>query len=909
MANVGDLTIRSNLYADGTLRGYGQITTTNTPTPSILVMNGKVVADGFGRELDLDLTHFSIIHNNIDNVESHQDAKNGWFAVHRGRLRLPTVTIPRNGVLWGMRTFHWGESAWVGALTESSSHTNERAYGANSPADETRTIDLINSVQVTFPSPPDDGRLYGDGRMTIELLAKDRSEITSGPALAGASIGYWRVLFEDFDDFPDSTRPVTLKFRYDHTNLSRAEEQLLQVRCYSGSGEWTKVTQDTPSPVDVIDHVIWASVPLVPGTWQYFVVVVPPEALAGKYWVWKQENGTHGWTEEDLANAPERYWDRIGFLPEEHWFADSLLYPAYINNGGTATIGTTDATSYMAADTLHLGKSPGGLPATECSGSVQMSDGELMLNHLRVAAAAGSTGTFTLTGGTLDVPDVMVGEGGEGQLLLGDALGDAGLLTGVRSLAVWCQHGSPCPGELKGFGVVEAAGGAILANSGKVIATGYGDPARVLDLSGFATIENPVPNPATGANGWYAEQQGKLVLPRVHVAASDTVPYNWGEEVYSPTHLDIDLVNSLQIAPVGTRTTGDLNIALLAPDRSTAPVSSSPAAPRLAAYPALGIWEFQPPIPITSADVTIRYDHTVVGLDESLLALGTWVDGKWRIVDWAPANVDPTKHLFTKSGVSFPSNKAFCLTLVQRLVGDIDLSGTIDVVDLLILADSYDASSGDPRYDRSCDLNSDGVVDADDEAILTLHWGESFTLPMMQSQMTAMPQSPVRQMAAATPSPTASGIATLQAAPQVEEQAPRFAGPFNQAMLAGAWVSDDGGEMLIIDDSGNVTSIWEAPDGPGYEIPCDGLPHVDMPEDRVAIDPHQYVLGQDGQVTVTPFVYTLIPEDTSIPPASETISGQGWLLDETHMTINVTCGTGEAASAVAVTYTKRAVAP
>jgi hypothetical protein len=54
---------------------------------------------------------------------------------------------------------------------------------------------------------------------------------------------------------------------------------------------------------------------------------------------------------------------------------------------------------------------------------------------------------------------------------------------------------------------------------------------------------------------------------------------------------------------------------------------------------------------------------------------------------------------------------------------DIDRSGVVDAADLAILARSFGAFAGEPRYRIDADLNGDGVVDGVDLAILAAHFG------------------------------------------------------------------------------------------------------------------------------------------------------------------------------------------
>jgi hypothetical protein len=63
------------------------------------------------------------------------------------------------------------------------------------------------------------------------------------------------------------------------------------------------------------------------------------------------------------------------------------------------------------------------------------------------------------------------------------------------------------------------------------------------------------------------------------------------------------------------------------------------------------------------------------------------------------------------------------LVLVDRVPGDVDLDGHVDVVDLLWLVDAFGSLSGDPNFDPRCDFNSDGSVDVVDLLYMVENFG------------------------------------------------------------------------------------------------------------------------------------------------------------------------------------------
>jgi hypothetical protein len=58
-----------------------------------------------------------------------------------------------------------------------------------------------------------------------------------------------------------------------------------------------------------------------------------------------------------------------------------------------------------------------------------------------------------------------------------------------------------------------------------------------------------------------------------------------------------------------------------------------------------------------------------------------------------------------------------------RVAGDVDGDGHVDVTDLLYVAASWGARSGDPGFDPRCDFNDDDAVDVSDLLILARFWG------------------------------------------------------------------------------------------------------------------------------------------------------------------------------------------
>lgn len=57
--------------------------------------------------------------------------------------------------------------------------------------------------------------------------------------------------------------------------------------------------------------------------------------------------------------------------------------------------------------------------------------------------------------------------------------------------------------------------------------------------------------------------------------------------------------------------------------------------------------------------------------------------------------------------------------------GDVNLDGTVDIFDIVIVAVVFGSTRGDPNWDPNADINCDGVVDIFDIVPVALHFGET----------------------------------------------------------------------------------------------------------------------------------------------------------------------------------------
>lgn len=62
------------------------------------------------------------------------------------------------------------------------------------------------------------------------------------------------------------------------------------------------------------------------------------------------------------------------------------------------------------------------------------------------------------------------------------------------------------------------------------------------------------------------------------------------------------------------------------------------------------------------------------------------------------------------------------LDFVERIAGDIDGNGQVNVFDIMVLADSWNTTGEDANFDAKCDLDSDGAVNIFDVFIVAENW-------------------------------------------------------------------------------------------------------------------------------------------------------------------------------------------
>lgn len=205
-------------------------------------------------------------------------------------------------------------------------------------------------------------------------------------------------------------------------------------------------------------------------------------------------------------------------------------------------------------------------------------------------------------------------------------------------------------GELRGWGVIDlsnGAGGGQITQNGRVVADGFGTAAAPLDLSSFNTVANNAENGVGQDNGWFAVDQGKLILPDLAITTANAGNFTWGDSINDDTP---DMINSIYFhfedgVDGGASNAGALSISLLATDHpNVEPLLDTP----------LAVWEIQPDenLAFATVDLAIRYDDLLAGLEglvEADLKLLHFVGGEWIDVT---DSVDDTNKIISAVGLT-----------------------------------------------------------------------------------------------------------------------------------------------------------------------------------------------------------------------------------------------------------------
>jgi hypothetical protein len=181
----------------GKLQGWGTLSGT-----AYGIMNGKVIADGYGTDQTLNLTG-RVLTNSLPNTTDK-----GWYARNHGKLLLAPVAVT------AATTYNVGQNP------------NDAA------------INLVNSAQLVFTG------LAGGGSLTGAVLAVDRPEAS----VAESKVGAW-----EFGLTSATFASCTLTIRYDATVLPGRDAEFSLLH-WTGSA-WVGV----PATIDSANHLVTAS--------------------------------------------------------------------------------------------------------------------------------------------------------------------------------------------------------------------------------------------------------------------------------------------------------------------------------------------------------------------------------------------------------------------------------------------------------------------------------------------------------------------------------------------------------------------------------------------------------------------------------------------------------------------------
>ena len=226
----------------GIVRGYGKIAfsdprkyvteafnTNGVASPSGVCHYGQIIADGEGVMRDLDFSRFGSLH--YATTDANPSGTNGWFAVNKGRLKLPRCLPNRSGYKCVGDCFNYDVDLGGG---------NRR---------------LANIFSYEFTGATLNHFVFS------ELYATDRDDIPAGLGGLGADkiIAVWRIgYFSDGPEVDDPTHPSSftsakLKFKYSPDGLDGLNFVHVYRHDGTANGKWTRcgklIAPSTTMPV------------------------------------------------------------------------------------------------------------------------------------------------------------------------------------------------------------------------------------------------------------------------------------------------------------------------------------------------------------------------------------------------------------------------------------------------------------------------------------------------------------------------------------------------------------------------------------------------------------------------------------------------------------------------------------
>jgi len=145
---------------------------------------------------------------------------------------------------------------------------------------------------------------------------------------------------------------------------------------------------------------------------------------------------------------------------------------------------------------------------------------------------------------------------------------------------------------------------------------------------------------------------------------------------------------------------------------------------------------WSPKEPVANQAVTFDASSTIIGWNGTGPAL--IVSYIWDFGDGNVTTVsEPTiVHKFTTYGefnvtLTVIDNQGFSdsitktITVKEKILGDVNGDGKVDLSDLVAVGLAYGSQPGDPNWNPDADLNNDGTVGLQDLVTVALHYGES----------------------------------------------------------------------------------------------------------------------------------------------------------------------------------------
>ena len=222
----------------GLIRGWGKIAfseprtyVTEATIPSGITHYGQIIADGEGELRDLDFSRFGAL--NYANTRANASDTNGWFAVNKGRLKLPR-SLPRKTADYRCVGDYWSLD-----------------YSGDAPADAGLRSRLCNTFTCTFSGAALSNFIFA------ELYATDRDDIPAGLDGVGSQkiVSVWRIgLFDDGPEADDPTHPsafTSARIHFKYPNVGDDLDDMAAVCVYrhdgTADGKWRLVGRAAPS--------------------------------------------------------------------------------------------------------------------------------------------------------------------------------------------------------------------------------------------------------------------------------------------------------------------------------------------------------------------------------------------------------------------------------------------------------------------------------------------------------------------------------------------------------------------------------------------------------------------------------------------------------------------------------------